>query len=273
VKIGIISPPLNREAEEENVKIKAGIVQFSPAWESPEESIKILDRLFEGKAVDTDLLIFPEMTLTGFTMHADKFAEEIDGISTLYFMNLAQRLKTHLFAGIIEKDGDNIYNSLVHFDNNGIITARYRKVHPFSYANEEKAYTAGDTLVITKTDYARIGLSICYDLRFPELYRIYGKERSGIMINIANWPVPRIDQWVSLLKARAIENQCFMIGVNRTGSDPKNNYNGLSGVIDPAGKEILLVENEEGIFTVSVDLTKVKETREAYPFLDDIKLI
>lgn len=273
MKMGLISPPQTWETPKENIKLKAGLVQFSPAWESPEESIKILDKLFEREKIESDFLIFPEMTLTGFTMHAQEFAEEIDGISTLYFMNLAQRLKKHVFAGIIEKDGDNIYNSLVHFDDKGIITARYRKIHPFSFAHEDKHYTAGDTLVITKTENARIGLSICYDLRFPELYREYGKARADIIIHIASWPVQRIGHWAPLLKARAIENQCFVIAVNRTGTDPVNNYNGMSCAFGPSGEEILSVEKDEGIFTAVIELDKVKETREAYPFLDDIKLI
>jgi omega-amidase len=253
--------------------MKIGLVQFSQVWEKPEESIKVLDKLLNQELNKYDILIFPEMSLTGFTMKSKDFAEEIDGISTTYFLNLARNKNVHVFAGIIEKDDDDIYNSLVHFDNKGIITARYRKIHPYSNAGEDKNFSAGSERVITKIGDVKIGLSVCYDLRFPELYRYYGKERSEIIINIASWPVPRIDHWNTLLKARAIENQCFMVGVNRVGTDKGNTYSGCSGIYDPSGNEVIMVENKEGIFVAEIDLNKVIEVREALPFLDDIKLI
>jgi len=252
--------------------MKIGLVQYSPIWENPEESILKIESLLKTSASKFDLLILPEMTLTGFTMNAEKFAEEIDGIGTKYFMNLSARLLTNIFAGIIERDRKNIFNSLVHFEN-GIIKARYRKIHPFSYAKEDKSYTAGKEIVITKINHTKFGLSVCYDLRFPELYRFYAKERADVLIDIANWPIPRIDHWKTLLKARAIENQCFMIGVNRVGNDPFNTYNGCSAVYDPLGNEIVIVENDEKIIECEIDLEKVNETRNKLPFLQDIKMI
>ncbi len=252
--------------------MKIGLVQFSPAWENPEESILNAEDLLKTSSGKFDALIFPEMTLTGFTMNSEKFAEEIDGISTQYFMKLSGRLKTNIFGGIIEHDGKNIFNSLVHFDN-GIIKARYRKIHPFSFSNEDRNYSAGDEKVITTIDETKIGLSICYDLRFPELYRLYVKERTDILIDIANWPIPRIEHWKTFLKARAIENQCFMIGVNRVGSDPFHQYNGCSAVFDPMGSQIVFAENEEKIIEVVIDLDLVNSTRTKLPFLQDIKLI
>ncbi|MBA4405887.1 nitrilase, partial [bacterium] len=184
--------------------MKLGLVQYAPVWENPEENILKIEELIKSSNSKFDLLIFPEMTLTGFTMNAEKFAEEIDGVGTKYFMHLAQRIKTDIFAGIIELDGDLKYNSLVHFDSMGLIRARYRKIHPFSRAKEDQYYNAGEEIVITKMDQIKFGLSVCYDLRFPELYRLYSKERVEILIDIANWPVPRIEHWKILLKARAI---------------------------------------------------------------------
>ena len=253
--------------------MKVGLVQYSPIWENQEENILKIEDLLKTTNTKFDLLVFPEMTLTGFTMNSEKFAEEIDGIGTQYFLKLSSRLKTNIFAGIIERDGENIYNSLVHFDSLGLIRARYRKIHPFSYAKEDKYYCAGDETVITQIDKIKFGLSVCYDLRFPELYRLYAKNHVEVLIDIANWPIPRIDHWKTLLKARAIENQCFMVGVNRVGSDPFNTYNGCSAVFDPLGNEIILVENEEKIIEAEVDLEKVSATRSKLPFLQDIKLI
>ncbi|HET54739.1 MAG TPA: hydrolase [Ignavibacteria bacterium] len=253
--------------------MKISLFQYSPEWENVEENISIIESILTRNVSDEDIIIFPEMTLTGFTMESKKFAEELDGTGTKYFISLSQRLKKHIFAGIIELDDDRIYNSLVHFDNFGLIRARYRKIHPFSYAKEDQFYDAAKEIVTTKIDQIKIGLTICYDLRFPELYRLYGKERNEIIINIANWSIKRIEHWKHLLKSRAIENQCYMIGVNRIGSDPFNDYSGSSAIYDPMGEEVLVCPNEEGLFTTEIDLSKVEEVRRKLPFLDDIKLI
>ena len=153
--------------------MKLGLVQYTPVWENPEENILKIEELIKTSNSNFDLLIFHEMTLTGFTMNAEKFAEEIDGTGTKYFMHLAQRLKIDIFTGIIELDGSSIYNSLVHFDSLGLIKARYRKIHPYSKAKEDQYYTAGEEIVITKMNQVKFGLSVCYDLRFPELYMHY----------------------------------------------------------------------------------------------------
>lgn len=253
--------------------MKIGLLQYSPEWENVEANISTIESIVSKKVSDEEILIFPEMTLTGFTMESEKFAEEIDGPGTKYFISLSHRLKKHIFAGIIERDGEKIYNSLVHFDTNGLIRARYRKIHPFSYAKEDKSYTAAKEIIATNIEKIKFGLTICYDLRFPELYRLYGKERAEIMINIANWPIKRIGHWKHLLKSRAIENQCFMIGVNRVGIDPFNEYEGCSAVYDPMGEEVLLCPNDEDLFSADIDLDKVEEVRSKLPFLDDIKLI
>ena len=150
----------------------------------------------------------------------------------------------------------------------------YRKIHPFSFANEEKYFSAGNDIVATNIGDVKIGLTVCYDLRFPELYRLYAKEKVDIIIDIANWPSVRVEHWKHLLKARAIENQCFIVGVNRVGVDGKSNeYNGCSGVFNPMGKEIVLVENDEKIIQSEIDIAEVNETRTKFRFLDDMKLI
>lgn len=253
--------------------MKIGLIQYNPIWEKPQSNIEKIEKLLELLNEKIDLLVLPEMSLTGFTMESRKFAEDLDGISTQYFMKLSQRLKCHIFAGIIEKSEEGIFNSLVHFDKDGLIAARYRKIHPFGYGMEDKNYSAGKEIVITKIDNVKIGLSICYDLRFPELYRLYAKQRADLLVNIANWPVQRIEHWRTLLKARAIENQAFVIGVNRVGNDPHLQYNGFSSVYDPMGNELLSVKDEENIFVVELNFDFVKETREKLPFLEDMRMI
>jgi len=253
--------------------MKIALAQFSPIWESKEANMKLIDTLVNSIDPNTSILVFPEMTLTGFTMNSKSCAEEIDGISMKYFMNLAVKLKVDILAGIIENDDSSYFNSLFHFDSKGLIKAIYRKIHPFSLAGEDQHYTRGKEIVISNYHNHKIGLSICYDLRFPELYRYYAKEKVELMITIANWPVKRIEHWKHLLRARAIENQCFMVGVNRIGNDPYHTYNGNSAIYNPMGKLVTLIENEEKIIYADIDFAEVTEIREKLGFLNDIKLI
>lgn len=254
-------------------KLILGLVQYSPEWEEPKKSISKLDSILNSYNLKgVDLLIFPEMSLTGFTMKSKAFAEELDGISFKYFIELAKKYRTHIFAGLVEKYDAKNYNSLIHFDSQGLIRMRYRKIHPFSSSGENRNYSPSIEPTITKIGNIKFGLSICYDLRFPELYRLYGKERVEIMCNIANWPCDRISHWDKLLQARAIENFSFMIGVNRVGGDPKLNYPGHSAVIDPMGNVLTTSEKEE-IIILEIDTEMVNLTREKLPFLNDMKLI
>ncbi len=254
-------------------KLNVALVQYSPVWEEPDRSIKKIDTLLESyKLEDIDLLIFPEMTLTGFTMNSKKFAEELDGKSFRYFIDLSRKTKTEIFAGLIESYDDKLYNSLIHFDSKGLVRIRYRKIHPFSNSGEDEKYSSSKLHVITKIGKIKFGLSICYDLRFPELYRIYGKEKVEVLINIANWPIDRITHWDKLLQARAIENLSYMIGVNRVGKDTSLQYNGHSTIVDPMGNVLAQSEKEE-VILFQIDIDKVQETRNKLPFLNDIKLI
>ncbi len=253
--------------------MKIGLVQYSPVWEKPTSTIEKIEKLIESSnLLDTSLLVFPEMSLTGFTMNSKKFAEEMDGVSFQYFMQLSRKLKKHIFAGIIEKDENDIYNSLIHFDDKGIIRIIYRKIHPFSFSKEDKHYKAGRETITTQINGITFGLSICYDLRFPELYRQYGKNRIDVLVNIANWPATRINHWNILLQARAIENQCYIIGVNRVGKDSHLEYSGYSSVVNPMGK-VLAQSLSEEILDAEINKNEVKKLREELPFLNDIKLI
>jgi len=254
-------------------KLKIGLVQYSPVWEDPESTIREIDTLLNSHNLkDVDLLIFPEMSLTGFTSKSHKFAEELDGISFKYFIELSRKTKTEIFAGLIEHYDKENFNSLIHFDSKGLIRIRYRKIHTFSLAGENKNFSSGDTPTTTKIGKTTFGLSICYDLRFPELYRHYGKDNIEVLINIANWPADRIEHWDKLLQARAIENLSYMIGVNRVGNDPTLTYTGHSSIINPMGNVVCYSENEE-VLIAEIDIDKVAETRAKLPFLNDIKMI
>jgi len=252
--------------------LKIALVQYNPAWEDKEMNRKkILSLLKDINGVE--LFIFPEMSLTGFTMKSKEMSETIQGDSFRFFSSFAKEKSSNIFAGIIERRNTSIYNTLIHIKPDGHLVKLYRKVHPFSYSGENEHYNAGTKPAMTKIKKWKIGLTICYDLRFPEVFRKYGKKRAHLIVNIANWPDTRIEHWRTLLKARAIENQCYVAGVNRVGKDPKLNYVGYSSAFDPMGKEIVAVENEEKVIVVDLDKNYVNEVREKFPFLDDIKLI
>jgi len=232
--------------------MKLDLVQYSPAWEDKEMNKKKILSLLQD-IQEVELFIFPEMTLTGFTMKSKEMSETIQGESFRFFSSIAKELASNIFAGIIERRNKRNYNTLIHIKPDGNLVKLYRKVHPFSYSGENENYYAGVKPALTKIRNWKIGLTICYDLRFPELFRKYGKKRAHLIVNIANWPDTRIEHWRTLLKARAIENQCYVAGVNRVGKDPKLNYVGFSSVFDPMGKEIMAVENEEKVIVVDID--------------------
>ncbi|RJP70029.1 MAG: carbon-nitrogen family hydrolase [Ignavibacteriales bacterium] len=253
--------------------MKIGLVQYNPEWESKETNKLKLLKLISALNEEVSLLIFPEMTLTGFTMQSSLFAEEYEGESFNFFKEIAKENNCDVIAGIIVKSEEKYFNSSVHIDNSGKTVIRYDKIHPFSPSGEDKHYSAGKQAVITEMNDVKTGLSVCYDLRFPELFRFYANEKVDLIVAIANWPVSRIEHWRTLLKARAIENQCYVAGVNRVGTDPSHQYNGYSSIYDPMGKNIAESFNEEKIITAYIDIKLVQETRTKLPFLNDIKLI
>lgn len=253
--------------------MKIGLIQYNPMWEEKDANKKKIISLLKDANGGVDLLIFPEMTLTGFSMHSETFAEEIEGESLKYFASIAENFKCDVIAGIIEKRSAKYFNTIIHIEKSGKLKTHYHKIHPFSYSDEDKHFSAGNKPVITRIRDWKIGLSICYDLRFPELYRFYAKEKVHLITIIANWPDTRIEHWRTLLKSRAIENQCYIAGVNRVGKDPRLNYTGFSSLFDPMGKEIVAVEDEEKLILSEIDKSVVEDVRSKLPFLEDIKLI
>lgn len=252
--------------------MKIGLVQYNPEWENKKANQqKITDMIADLNNVE--LLIFPEMSLTGFTMNSEKFAEGIQSESYKFFAEIAVSKNTNVIAGVIERSKNSIYNTAIHINPKGRLEKLYRKIHPFSYSTEDENYDAGSRPAIGKIKKWKFGFTICYDLRFPELFRKYGKKRVHFIVNIANWPDTRIEHWRNLLKARAIENQSYILGVNRVGDDPKLHYPGFSSVFDPMGKEVITLENEERILIAELDKELIRKVREKFPFLNDMKMI
>ena len=249
------------------------LVQYDPEWENKEVNKEKLLRLIDNKRTPGSVLIFPELTLTAFTMKSDVYAEDLNGETFVFFSKIAKESKLDILAGLIEKENGAYFNTLLHIDSSGSIKSKYRKVHPFSYGTENQHYTRGEKSVIADINGWKTGLSICYDLRFPELYRNYAKERTELIVVIANWPDSRIEHWKVLLRARAIENQCFVAGVNRVGNNPNQHYDGYSGIFDPMGNEVALVADLEQVISADISKEIVNGTRVKFPFLNDIYLL
>jgi predicted amidohydrolase len=190
-----------------------------------------------------------------------------------FFSEIAASYNTALIAGFVEKSNGNFYNTLAVINPDGSLQSAYRKIHPFGYAGEDEHYTAGEKPVTAEAAGVKTGLAVCYDLRFPELFRFYGKDEVPLIVIIANWPRQRIAHWRALLKARAIENLCFVAAVNRTGSDPKAVYNGYSSVFSPMGEEILTLPGESAVASIEIDTNEADAIKNKFPFLKDIRLI
>ncbi|MDR3609900.1 MAG: carbon-nitrogen family hydrolase [Ignavibacteriaceae bacterium] len=257
--------------------MRLNLVQYNPVWEDKKANknslIKLISEHYAEYPAENSVIILPELTLSGFTMKSKDFAEVLMGDSFKFFTGIAQNYKTHIIAGLIEKAEDQFYNTLIHINPSGELVNSYRKIHPFSYSNEHMYYSRGNKPVITEINGWKVGLSVCYDLRFPELYRYYGKERAELIIIIANWPDSRIAQWRTLLSARAIENQCYVAAVNRVGDYLNLHYNGYSSIFDPLGNELAALPDKEKIISADITKDNVEQVRAKFPFLDDIFLI
>jgi len=255
--------------------LKVALVQLDIAWQKPELNFQRAANCSALAAQEgCDVVVFPEMFNTGFSMDLSVISDEGIGETTSFLSGLARSNKINLIAGFAmkspaEKKGRNL---AVVFDRTGTLTAAYTKIHPFCLAEEDKYFLAGENVTIFDIDGIPSSVFVCYDLRFPEVFRKVARQVKAVFV-IANWPSSRKRHWEILLKARAIENQCFVIGVNRTGTDGNGvYYSGGSCAVDPMGN-ILCNGNEEEYVICDLDFSKVHEVRAQYPFLNDMKLI
>lgn len=227
--------------------MKIAIVSLNQAWEDKNKNIELCTNYIKiALAKKVDLIVFPEMTLSGFSNNISKTAEKEENSETIEkFSNLAKENSIAIVFGVVIEDKDKALNKLIMVDKDGQIIANYAKIHPFTFANEDKYFNSGDKLVVVNFEGMNIGLTICYDLRFPELYSSLGS-RCDLIVNIANWPSKRIEHWNTLLKARAIENQIFIAGVNRIGIDGNGlEYVESSNVFNANGEPLLFKEYED----------------------------
>ena len=249
------------------------LYQSDILWEQAGANLDALGAELSGREIrPSSLLVFPEMFSTGFSMDAENIAEHAssDAPACGWLMEKANALDCCLVGGAAVRDGDHFYNEAIAAFPDGAVT-RYRKHQTFTPGGESEAFSKGDQLLTFDWGGCTIGLTVCYDLRFPEIYRSLASAGAELIINIANWPSQRVDHWVTLLRARAIENQCYIAGVNRVGEDPNTDYPGRSLIVDPQGKIVADAGDAAGVISASLDLDSLREWRRSFPALADAR--
>lgn len=247
--------------------LKVTVIQSNLIWENAiQNRLAIQEKIIEEK--ETDVVVLPEMFTTGFSMEPEALAETMEGQTVAWMKKLSNELNTAICGSIIIKEAEKYYNRFIFTTpENELYT--YDKRHLFTLAGEHKKYTAGSKRTIIRYKGWNICPLVCYDLRFPEWSR-YNNDYD-VLLYVANWPKPRVAAWDTLLKARAIENMSYTIGVNRVGIDPNNNeYVGSSKAFDALGKEITEIPlNKECVKTVTLDKESQNKIRERFNFLND----
>jgi omega-amidase len=252
--------------------MKIALMQMNIVWEDKEKNLAKAEELIKKAQIwECEVAVFPEMFSTGFSMENSKISEDDKGMVLSRLCLMARKSRISIIAGIAVKTEDNFENRAYIINSKGEIQDFYTKNYGFSYSGEDKKYNSGDSQITFNLNGVSSSVFICYDLRFPELFRKVARSVSLIFV-IANWPDSRIEQWDTLLKARAIENQCFVVAVNRKGSDNYGlNYNGHSQVINPSGEEVDLYRIDGECRCFEIDEGETAFVRERFPFLKDYK--
>lgn len=247
-------------------------IQTNLHWEDKAANLQMLEQKINSIKQKTEIVVLPEMFSTGFSMKPELFAETMEGETMQWMKRMAAEKKIILTGSIIAEDGGNYLNRLIWMLPNGEYGV-YDKRHRFGYAGEDNHYTAGNKRLIASVKGWKINLQVCYDLRFPVWARQQsqsGEPEYDVLIYVANWPERRSHAWKTLLQARAIENQCYVAGVNRVGNDGNDIYHsGDSMIIDPMGEVLYTKKDEEDVFTITLDKEHLQSIREKLPFLKD----
>lgn len=248
------------------------VIQTNLHWENRTANLQMLEQKILSISEKTELVVLPEMFSTGFSMKPEMLAETMNGKTMQWMKKIAAQKKIILTGSLIIKENGNYFNRLVWMMPNGQC-GFYDKRHCFAFAGEDKSYTAGTKRLIASVNGWKVNLQVCYDLRFPVWARQQqqsGEPEYDLMIYVANWPEKRSHAWKTLLQARAIENQCYVIGVNRIGNDGNNIYHsGDSIIVDPLGEILYTKKDQEDIFTTTLEKTHLQTIRDKFPFLRD----
>ena len=253
------------------------VIQTDLHWENKAANLEMLGQKINAIKEKTEIVVLPEMFSTGFSMQPGQFAETMDGETIQWMKKIAAHKKIILTGSVIIEEEGKYYNRLIWMLPNGQYGI-YDKRHRFAFAGENQQYTEGKKRLIASVKGWKINLLICYDLRFPVWSRqgisVSAEKKTeaeyDVLVYVANWPERRVKAWKALLQARAIENQCYVVGVNRIGKDGNDiQYSGESMVIDPMGEILYTRKDAEDIFTISLDKEQLQFVREKFPFLND----
>ena len=266
--------------EEETVETEATpaapelvAVQVDTAWEDAEANYaKTRQLLDDADLKEGSLVVLQEMFPSGFTMNVDKVAEKDPSASEAFLAEQAKEREIYLMGGVVRRGPFGaVRNQSIVFSPEGELVSRYTKIQGFTLGGESNAYAPGDDVVLFAWNGFNVAHFICYDLRFPELFRAAAKLGADVYTVIASWPNMRHEHWTHLLKARAIENQAYVVGVNRCGKDPKFAYDGGSRIVDYSGSVLADSGAEEGCASAPADLGALREYRKKLPFLEDMR--
>ncbi|MGH3321822.1 MAG: nitrilase-related carbon-nitrogen hydrolase [Streptosporangiaceae bacterium] len=242
--------------------------------ESPADRMAAATAAVRAEAeAGAEVVLLPEMWLPGYFAFDDYAgsAEHLDGETVTALSDLARECRVTLCAGsIVERDGDRLYNTIVLIDGSGEMAATYRKIHLYGYGSrEQRLLTRGEKIVTADHSGVRLGLSTCYDLRFPELYRGMVERGAEVFLVVAAWPFPRVAAWRCLTRARAIENQAALVACNAAGHQSGGAYLGSSGVYDAWGTCLGELDDRPGVLRREIDVGAVRAARADYPALTD----
>jgi predicted amidohydrolase len=236
--------------------MRVALGQLDMVWEDKAASLQKVRDMVKAASGQADLILFPEMTLTGCSNHLERVGEDGEDSQTLGWMRqMAMRYRIAIgygWAALPQEGQCKGTNRFTFLDEQGNILGEYCKMHPFSYGGESECYRGGDRLVHFSFQGRKVSLFICYDLRFPEIFQIASKE-SDVFLVMANWPAFRREHWTTLLKARAIENQAYVVGVNCVGSRDDLDYSGDSAAFDPMGNCLGTLYGQEGVLICTLE--------------------
>jgi omega-amidase len=248
-------------------------IQLDIAWENKLENHKKVRALVAAAKLPPEtLVVLPEMFATGFSMNVANVAQSAARETEGFMRELAREHGVFVCGGVVvQAEGSRGLNQSVTFAPDGTLASRYSKIHPFSYGNETEHYSAGNEITLYSAGGIEVAPFICYDLRFPEIFRKAVGRGAQLYTVIANWPEAREAHWLALLKARAIENQAFVVGVNRCGNDPTLTYSGRGQILDPRGNVLADGGTGEGVFAAEIDLASLLSYRKEFPVLEDMR--
>lgn len=265
--------PIDMPAPAETINIT--VIQKDLAWEDKRANLEEFEKMILECKDRMEVVILPEMFNTGFSMKPAEYAETMEGETVQWMKRIAAQKRIILTGSLMIKENDAYFNRLVWMLPNGDYGV-YDKRHLFGYAGEDAHYTSGSKRLIASVKGWKINLLVCYDLRFPVWSRQAGDAEDGssaeydVLVYVANWPDKRLHAWKTLLQARAIENQCYVVGVNRSGDDGNSiHYPGSSMIVDALGEPLYTGSDKEEIVTYTLKIDEVKQVRSKLPFLKD----